>query len=213
MNAIAVILLGSVRLLRTLGNMWRRLPIRDNVATHDAHAVTPNGAVRGRRRGTARSDERLLDARPEPPQRGLAKVFSVGDCVAIPSAGAGRADHVDRRQGVLHRRPELHRRSLADESGACPSAEYQHLPTQFADPSTARLCLVPNLVANHCYVMDMPIGMLQLADCAERGQQGLLVQVTQRLDVRDQQACPAAVGQYAWPYPSPARTYCTLTIF
>jgi hypothetical protein len=59
----------------------------------------------------------------------------------------------------------------------------------------------------------MPIGMLQLADCAERGQPGLLVQVTQRLDVRDQQACPAAVGQYAWPYPSPARTYCTLTIF
>ncbi len=88
------------------------------------------------------------------------------------------------------------------------------MPTQFADPSTTRLCLVPNLVANHCYVMDMPIGMLQLADCAERGgQKGLLVQVTQRLDVRDQRACPAAVGQYAWPYPSPPRTYCTLTIF
>ena len=50
---------------------------------------------------------------------------------------------------------------------------------------------MPNLVADHCYVMDMPIGMLQLADCAERGQDGLLVQVTQRLDVRDQQACPA----------------------
>jgi hypothetical protein len=55
--------------------------------------------------------------------------------------------------------------------------------------------------------------MMQLADCAQRQQAGLLVQVTQRLDVRDQQACPSNPGEYAWPYPSPPRTYCTLTIF
>jgi hypothetical protein len=71
---------------------------------------------------------------------------------------------------------------------------------------------VPNLVADHCYVLDVPIGVVQRADCAERGQQGLLVQVVQRLEVSDQQACPSAAGQYAWPYPSPPRTYCTLTI-
>ncbi len=54
---------------------------------------------------------------------------------------------------------------------------------------------MPNLVADHCYVLDMPIGMVQLADCTDRQQQGLLVQVTQRLDVRDQQACPSNVGR------------------
>ena len=146
--------------------------------------------------------------------RGMAKVFSVGDCVAIPAhdpadtAGTLAADKVSCTAD-----PSYTVGATADASGACPSTEYQHVPTQFADSSTTQLCLVPNLVANHCYVMDMPIGMLQLADCAERGQQGLLVQVTQRLDVRDQQACPAAVGQYAWPYPSPPRTYCTLTVF
>ncbi|MDT5126790.1 MAG: hypothetical protein QOH54_2434, partial [Mycobacterium sp.] len=71
---------------------------------------------------------------------------------------------------------------------------------------------VPNLVADHCYVLDMPIGVVQRADCSDRRQAGLLVQVTQRLDVHDQQACPSDVGEVAWPYPSPPRTYCTLTI-
>jgi hypothetical protein len=143
-------------------------------------------------------------------QRGLAKVFSVGDCVAIP---AKAPDTLSADKVSCADDPSYTVGAVADSSGSCPSTEYQHVPTQFADPATSRLCLVPNLVADHCYVMNMPIGMLQLADCAERGQQGLLVQVTQRLDVRDQQACPAAAGQYAWPYPSPARTYCTLTIF
>ena len=150
---------------------------------------------------------------PEPP-RGLAEVFSVGDCVAIPVQVPGAAPvTLTADKAACAADPSYTVGAIANSSGQCPSAEYQHVPTQLADPSTTRLCLVPNLVANHCYVMDMPIGMLQLADCAERGQQGLLVQVTQRLDVRDQQACPAAVGHYAWPYPSPPRTYCTLTIF
>jgi hypothetical protein len=149
-------------------------------------------------------------ARGTEPQRGIAEVFSVGDCVSIPSKAPEqlRASKVS-----CGADPSYTVGAIANEAGSCPSSEYQHVPTQFADPSTTQLCLVPNLVADHCYVLDMPVGMLQLADCAERGQQGLLVQVTQRLDVRDQQACPAAAGQYAWPYPSPPRTYCTLTIF
>lgn len=146
---------------------------------------------------------------PEP-QRGAAKVFSVGDCVAIPSSAPDplRADKVS-----CGADPSYTVGAITDGSGSCPSTEYQHLPTQFADPSTTRLCLVPNLVADHCYVLDMPVGVVALADCAERGQQGLLVQVTQRLDVRDQRACPSEGGQYAWPYPSPPRTYCTQTLF
>jgi hypothetical protein len=147
------------------------------------------------------------------PERGLAKVFSVGDCVAVPTQAPGTTEELTADKASCTADPSYTVGAVADSSGTCPSTEYQHLPTQFADPATSRLCLVPNLVADHCYVMDMPIGMLALADCAERGQQGLLVQVTQRLDVRDQKACPAAAGQYAWPYPSPARTYCTLTIF
>jgi hypothetical protein len=143
-------------------------------------------------------------------QRGLAKVFSVGDCVEIP---AKAPDSLSAQKVSCAADPSYTVGAVADSGGSCPSVEYQHVPTQFADPATSRLCLVPNLVADHCYVMDMPIGMLALADCAERGQQGLLVQVTQRLDVRDQQACHAATGQYAWPYPSPPRTYCTVTIF
>jgi hypothetical protein len=147
----------------------------------------------------------------EPLAREGAPVFSVGDCVEIPSTAP---DSLKATKVGCAADPSYTVGALTDSSGSCPSDEYQHLPTKFADPSTSRLCLVPNLVANHCYVLDMPVGVVQLADCSERAQQqGLLVQVTQRLDVRDQQACPSNVGEYAWPYPSPARTYCTLTIY
>lgn len=149
-------------------------------------------------------------ARAPEPQPGMAKVFSVGDCVAIPSSAPEtlRADKVS-----CGADPSYTVGAVTNASGSCPSAEYQHLPTQFADSSTSRLCLVPNLVADHCYVLDMPVGVVARADCAARWQQGLLVQVKQRLDVRDQQACPTDGGQYAWPYPSPPRTYCTQTLF
>jgi hypothetical protein len=150
--------------------------------------------------------------RAEPMAREGTAVFTVGDCVAIPDHDPGNGAIKATKAGC-NADPSYTVGALTDTSGACPSNEYQHLPTQFADPETSRLCLVPNLVAEHCYVLDMPIGVVQLADCTDKRQAGLLVQVTQRLDVRDQQACPSDVGQFAWPYPSPARTYCTLTIY
>jgi hypothetical protein len=150
--------------------------------------------------------------RGEPMAREGTAVFTVGDCVAIPDHDPGNGALKATKAGCTAD-PSYTVGALTDTSGACPSNEYQHLPTQFADPETSRLCLVPNLVAEHCYVLDMPIGVVQLADCTDKRRAGLLVQVTQRLDVRDQQACPSDVGQFAWPYPSPARTYCTLTIY
>ncbi|MDH6196490.1 hypothetical protein M2272_003133 [Mycobacterium frederiksbergense] len=145
-------------------------------------------------------------------ERGAVMAFSVGDCVSIP-ATTPAAPEVTRASKVsCNVDPSYTVGAIADGRGTCPSAEYQHLPADIADPSTARLCLVPNLVANHCYELGMPAGMVELADCAERGP-GVLVQVTQRLDVRDGSACPTETGQYAWPYPSPARTYCTRTVY
>ncbi len=151
--------------------------------------------------------------RHEPAERAAVSMFAVGDCVEIP-AGTSAAPGTMRAVKVsCAEDPSYTVGATANSSGVCPSNEYQHLSTDFVDPTTARLCLVPNLVANHCYVLDVPIGVVARADCADRGQQGLLVQVTARLDVRDQTACPSDAGQYAWPYPSPPRTYCTLTIF
>lgn len=154
----------------------------------------------------------LGDAEPE---RGAAMVFAVGDCVSVPATTpadpeAARADKVSCSVD-----PSYTVGAIADGAGACPSAEYQHLPADLADPSTVRLCLVPNLVANHCYELGLPAGMVELADCAARTDRGpgVLVQVTQRLDVRDRSACPAETGHHAWPSPSPARTYCTRTVY
>jgi len=142
-----------------------------------------------------------------------ATVFAVGDCVEIPGGTPSAPATLKATKVACSADPSYTVGATTDSAGTCPSNEYQHLPTQFADPGTSRLCLVPNLVADHCYVLDMPIGVVQRADCSDHRQQGLLVQVTQRLDVRDQQACPSNVGEYAWPYPSPPRTYCTLTIY
>jgi hypothetical protein len=147
--------------------------------------------------------------RSAPPERAGANVFAVGECVVIPSTAP---DTLRANRGSCTADPSYTVGAIADDAGRCPSNEYQHLPAKFADPSTARLCLVPNLVAEHCYVLDLPVGVVQRAECTDRNQKGLLVQVTERLDVRDQQACDAIAGQYAWPYPSPPRTYCTLTM-
>ena len=144
-----------------------------------------------------------------PVERAAATVFAVGDCVAIPSSPPDTLRATKVPCGVD---PSYTVGATTDGSGACPSAEYQQLPAQFADPSTARLCLVPNLVADHCYLLNMPVGTLERADCSDRGR-GVLVQVTRRLDSRDQHACPFGRGHFAWPYPSPPRTYCTLTLY
>lgn len=149
----------------------------------------------------------------EAARHGGATVFSVGDCVKIPAQAPQSPGTLQASKAPCSVDPSYTVGAIEDAAGSCPTAEYQHLPPKLADTSTAKLCLVPNLVADHCYELGMPIGIVALADCSQRGQEGLLVQVTARLDVSDQKACPSDGGQYAWPYPSPARTYCTLTIF
>jgi hypothetical protein len=139
--------------------------------------------------------------------------LAVGDCVVVASEAP---DAIAARRSACGEDPSYTIGALATSSGACPSAEYQHFPAPAADQTTAGLCLVPNLVADHCYRLAMPIGVVERADCGDPRTDpgtGVLVQVTQRLDVRDQHACPTASGHFAWPYPSPARTYCTATVY
>lgn len=146
------------------------------------------------------------------PDVAASTVFALGDCVAIDAGEAPSPDPARATEVSCSQDPSYTVGATTDAAGQCPTTEYQHLPTGYAEPSTARLCLVPNLVANQCYLMEMPIGLVEKADCSARDD-GVLVQVTQRLDVRDQAACPATSGSYAWPYPAPARTYCTQTLF
>ena len=146
------------------------------------------------------------------PDRGSGPVFAVGDCVAVPVANAPAARIVRADKVTCDTDPSYTVGAVASVGAECPSSEYQHLSASLADPATARLCLVPNLITDHCYEMGMPVGVVELADCGTRGK-GVLVRVTQRVDVRDGSVCPAAPGEFAWPYPSPARTYCTRTVY
>jgi hypothetical protein len=140
--------------------------------------------------------------------------FAAGDCVVVP---ASAPKPLSARRAPCAIDPSYTIGAITDASGTCPSAEYQHFPSPVADQSTASLCLVPNLIADHCYQLDLPIGVVERAGCADprsKPSAGVLVQVTQRLDVHNEKACPGAGGgQFAWPYPSPARTYCTQTIY
>ena len=139
--------------------------------------------------------------------------LAVGDCVVVASS---KADEVAARRSSCAEDPSYTVGAMATAAGSCPSAEYQHFAGPAADRATASVCLVPNLITDHCYRLGMPVGVVVRADCTNPrsdAASGVLVQVTQRLDVRDQHACPSANGHFAWPYPSPARTYCTATLY
>lgn len=142
-----------------------------------------------------------------------AQPASVGDCVVVTGSAA---DTVVTRRASCTEDPSYTIGAMADMTGSCPSPAYQHFPAPAADRLTAGLCLVPNLAADHCYRLGMPIGLIEPAECnsprADLGD-GVLVQVTRRLDVHDQNACPSSGGSFAWRYPSPARTYCTSTLY
>jgi hypothetical protein len=143
-----------------------------------------------------------------------ARPLAVGDCVVV---AASPPRLVATRRSSCAEDPSYTIGAMADSSGSCPTAEYQHFAAPGADQVTAGLCLVPNLVADHCYRLGMPVGVVERAECtgSRTGapDTGVLVQITQRLDVHDQHACPSSSGAFAWPYPSPARTYCTSTLY
>jgi hypothetical protein len=140
--------------------------------------------------------------------------LAVGECVVV-SADSPNGIQAQRSDCVAD--PSFTVGAVTDTTGNCPTAEYQHFAAPVAERQTAGLCLVPNLVADHCYRLGIPIGVIERADCAESRTggptTGLLVQVNNRLNVHDQFACPSTGGKFAWPYPSPARTYCTATLF
>lgn len=142
-----------------------------------------------------------------------ARSFAVGDCVVVPS---DEPNHVQARKASCTDDPSYVVGATVTDGGECPAMEYQRFDHEVADEATATLCLVPNLVADHCYLMQLPFGALQRADCATTEPNpagGVLVQVNQRFDVHDRQVCPDVGNQYVWPYPSPERTYCTETLF
>jgi hypothetical protein len=141
-----------------------------------------------------------------------AQTFAVGDCVVVPTA-APNVVRAARSSCAVD--PSYTIGATTTAAGECPSAEYQRFPAPAADEPTAALCLVPNLIADHCYELQMPVGVVTRADCTVKPDDpdvGVLVQINQRIDKRDQGACPTANGHFAWPYPAPARTYCTQTL-
>ncbi|MDF2822711.1 MAG: hypothetical protein K0R68_119 [Mycobacterium sp.] len=141
-----------------------------------------------------------------------ARAFAVGDCVVVPSSEPNR---VEARRASCTEDPSYTVGATVTASGQCPSQEYQHFGADVADETTAGLCLVPNLIAEHCYLMQLPFGAMQRADCdatLPESTGGLMIQVTDRIDAHDRTACPNEGNQYVWPYPSPQRTYCTQTV-
>ena len=185
-----------------------RAPIRDSVAIHDAsRARLPlvavavlrvvSGCAIARRAGRTRRGQRVLGRRlrrdPVGPPPDTLRADKVS-CAVDPSYTVG---------------------AIANASGACPSTEYQHLPAtvrRSVDRASCAWCPISSPTTATCSTC--PIGVLAAGRLrrarpegpARPGHRNGSTSATSR------RARPA-VGQYAWPYPSPARTYCTLTIF
>ena len=113
-NPKAVIPMGSVGLLRTLGNVWRWPLTRDSLANHDGSGDRSGGRSSPCWRCCCRWSAAAGRA-ARPPQRAGANVFAVGDCVAIPSTAP---DTLRAHRGGVRRRPELHRRRHRGRSRA-----------------------------------------------------------------------------------------------
>ena len=131
------------------------------------------------------------------------QAFTVGGCVTVQASGSAHA-------ALCTEDPSYTVGAVTSTDEPCPSPVYQRA----GGPDSTALCLVPNLVAEHCYRLNLPIGTLARSNCAADSgpDDGVLVQVIRRLDVHDDGACPAGRGDHVWPYPAPARTYCTRTL-
>ena len=123
----------------TLVGVTPKVPYRRRVAILGAVVVVAAGTV-----ATVVALNRSRVAFEEEHTRPLA----VGDCVAVTAAPP---DAVQTRRSSCADDPSFTIGAMADGSGSCPTAEYQHFPAPSADRVTAELCLVPNLVAEHCY--------------------------------------------------------------
>lgn len=130
--------------------------------------------------------------------------IGVGDCVVIPPL---KTDAMHATKQPCSADVSFTVGALAD-SGTCPG-RYHHFPTPFADPETATLCLVPNLVVDHCYSYGIPSDMVDLVDCEDPTAN---FRVTAAFDADDATLCPDVKDHYAWTYSAPARTYCTVSI-
>lgn len=64
------------------------------------------------------------------PERGGAMVFAVGDCVSVPATSPAAPEVTRAGKVSCDVDPSYTVGAIADGAGACPSAEYQHLPAQ-----------------------------------------------------------------------------------
>lgn len=134
-------------------------------------------------------------------------------CVAVRAGSLGDELHATKTPCVTD--PSFTVVKRGDAAYNCGSGQYAQFRPPFADQTTGRLCLVPNLVVGHCYRFGVPVGMWVLGGCVGPA----TIKVIKRVDVDDPHACPVdppvatAPGMAqmtaqprALPYSS--RTYC-----
>jgi hypothetical protein len=132
--------------------------------------------------------------------------YHAGDCVVVAPSAAGE---LHATEAACDTDPSFTVAKLADRTGACApdgSDGYDRFGPPVADSGTGRLCLVPNLVAGHCYRLGVAVGVWNLVDCAGAG--AATIKVTKRLDADDARACVPQSQLPARTYPAPPRTYC-----
>lgn len=129
----------------------------------------------------------------------------VGECVALH--GDGRADALSAAVAGCSGGMSYTVAAHTDAAGNCPSpADGTVFVEPFADRRTARLCLVPNLLAGQCYTFGIPTGIYDQTACADAG--AAAIRIEKRFEVSDELACADLGPSPAMVYRSVPRTYC-----
>lgn len=128
--------------------------------------------------------------------------YHVGDCVVLVSAGPANA--ADIRRSDCATDPSYTVGAVYDDDRPCANANYAGYDWTVEDETVARLCLVENLLVDHCYRSPSESQITELLDCADAGDDA--IRVVRRSDSVDMATCPDASDSYI--YLTPARTYC-----
>ncbi|MBI3226573.1 MAG: hypothetical protein HYZ39_16105 [Mycolicibacterium cosmeticum] len=128
--------------------------------------------------------------------------YHVGDCIVMVSAGP--ENKADVRRSECATDPSYTVGAVYDNDRPCDNANYAGYDWVVEDKTVVRLCLVENLLVDHCYRTSPETQITELLDCAGAG--GNAMRVVRRSDSIDTTTCPQDSDAYI--YLSPPRSYC-----
>lgn len=128
--------------------------------------------------------------------------YAIGDCLVLTKSGIGVEDSAVE----CSEDPSYTVASRQDAGSGCPNDNYVTYEVTVRGDTVSKLCLVENLVVDHCYESELVSNVTKLVDC-KSSMVGNQFKVLSRQDSSDG-ACAEEAVVVSYPDPAPGRTYC-----